>query len=372
MKRKNLKAQRLKQFAKSGALNKKWINLIQKHGYFLQPIKVKNKDFQEAFNSKKTTDSARMIMIISTFLRDKEFAGRKLRHKSIMNVGITGEFNRQGKLKRFKVQGMKATGNKKGTAGSFTPFEDVKLTPKDKNDLLNGRVSPASTDMLLSILPDSMDPEAKLQLVSWLLEVKKHLANLLWLLGTALRLFDKYEVILYKDTWHSKERGEKGVYQADSSTIELHGFPQDLLHYIMQDEQYSDFYFVLEVMTSAITMKKQLRETYDFALLIDHSSHPTEYDAYEEVNKLVVMMAYCVRYVNDLINQIDLRSKTLANYAKRFTILGMHHREVYSQKRHKPYTKAQNPEGKNLTELSQKLNEAILNGLEGWEINQVS
>lgn len=361
MKKVNTKQKLLREFAKRGALDKRWIGIIQKSGYFLQPIPSNKRDFVSAFNSKRTPDSLRMIMIISTFSRDKVFAGRKLKHKSLMNVGIAPGYNRSGKLTHFKLMGMNRA--EALAKSGFASFEHIKLEKVDVSSILNTRNNPAVVNTILNLLPDPKDAEITHKMAMWIIECIKHLNNLLWLLSTALKMFDKKEVILYPNSW---DRGSKDAYQEDTRRIEFHGFPKDLVHYIDQNELFKQFYIVIELDQENDRMSSQLWYAYEFANSIDKKEYPDEVSAYQQINRLVVIMAECCELVLDLLEKVKDRGTYLKKYKKRFKESILAHAIPIEQKRHKPARQKHKPESTQLTEYNKKLVDRILNGLQEY------
>lgn len=361
---------RVKDFARRGKLDPRWINIIKQHGFFLQFPHANKTEFVKAFNAKKTTDYTRMIMIVSTFTRDKEFAGRKLRHKSLMNVGIAPIFDRKGKLKHFETHGIRAPGGKKSAAGLFNEPERVRTNSVDRQNIMDGRIPKGVEDTLTGILPDGKDNKTKYKLIQWLMEAIAHLANLLWTLAMALKLFDKRGVIIYPDRWHNRDRGDKDVYVQDTSTIELHGFPEHLDHYIRQDEKFTEIYWVFEATYKSIRHYHKLKDTHKLAVDINHKECETEDDAFEFINKLVVSIAVCVRYTNDLKNDLMSKARRPSRYVQRFKMSALSiEADVYRQTRHKTRN-VRGRKQKNLSNDAQTLDlvDKILKGLTNFEI----
>lgn len=379
------KIKKLSDYAKRGVLPRNLVSLIQKYGYFLEKPNMSKKEFYEAFHSKRTSNTVRWLLIISTFLRDRHLTAKRLRHKPFMNVGISLKMNRKKKATHHEIKGVRTTGKhtKKGKAQidvtESNPIEKVPLTPKDTFSIMNARMSKTETSIVEAILRD-FDKSAKaleyrLRLVEWVIETFNHLTNLQWLLVTALKLFDRFHTIIYSQAAKDVEDDNRGPIEGsdEMEEINLHGYPQHALHYEEQDKHYELVYQIMAVLTEDQNMIVDLRRSRILAEELETKTTKSLNKAWKMVIPLCVEIARTIRSVSILDRSLLMSMKKIGHRARRKELMDkLMELEVYEQSFH---TMHQTRGGRDkwttlkglVMDFDKKTAENVLKGLEGFE-----
>lgn len=304
MKKQSKIPKRLRDYAKPHALPLAYQRLVNRYAYFVNnPHRITDKEFVRAFNSRKTSNTARYLLFVSSMLNDKEFVPRKLRSKQQSAVGISPVWGKNRELSHFEIVGLK-----KGR-------QDWERIRTDKGlawRVLTSRIPPTQHAFLMEMMKYPETAEINVMLLYHCVECKKHLENLQWTLATFIKLSDRRAVIIYSPASHHAE----STYDEFLGKIDLHNYPDHIEFYLERDKKFMPLYMFMQLLEHDQQMVAAVTEVLNKARSIDGLEFPYEEEANAEVDELIVLTAKGIREVDKLLAQLVRHIKVIPIFAK--------------------------------------------------------